>query len=58
MTIKDLKELLSHYDENVNVLFWTMDGGYYEYQFIDTDPMYTDNNNRIDICLDKKESEW
>ena len=56
MTIKDLKEELSKYDEDTVISFWDMEKGYYNYLFIDDDPLQ--NHNRVDIVLIQKESEW
>lgn len=56
MTIKELKEELSKYDENTVISFWDMEKGYYNYLFIDDDPLQ--NHNRVDIVLIQKESEW
>lgn len=53
MTIKELKEELSKYDEDTNVLFWEIEDGYYDFIFIDDDPLK--NNNRIDIILKLQE---
>lgn len=55
MTIKELKEELSKYDEDTNVLFWAIENGYYRFMFIYDDPLQ--NNNRVDIVLIQKESE-
>lgn len=56
MTIKELKEELSKYDENTNILFWNLEDGYHDYLLIDDDPLQ--NHNRVDIVLIQKESEW
>lgn len=53
MTIKELKEKLSQYDENTTISFFTMEEGYQEYLFIDDDPLQ--NYNRVDIVLKGKE---
>lgn len=60
MTIKEFKEMLNHYDENLNVLFWSynrhdIDDCYREFSFIDSDNVET--GKRIDICLSLPESE-
>lgn len=55
MTIKELKEELSKYDEDTNVLFWDIENGYYGFMFVDDDPLQ--NHNRVDIILKQKESE-
>lgn len=49
MTIKELKEELSKYDEDTNVLFWDIENGYYRFMFVDDDPLQ--NHNRVDIVL-------
>lgn len=54
MTIKELKEELSKYDENTAISFWVMENGYYTYVFVDDDPLQ--NHNRVDIVLIQKES--
>lgn len=56
MTIKELKEELSKYDENTTISFWDLEKGYYNYLFIVDDPLQ--NDNRVDIVLIQKESEW
>lgn len=56
MTIKELKEELSKYDDDINVLFWGIENGYYSFMFVDDDPLQT--HNRVDIILNQKESEW
>lgn len=56
MTIKELKEELSKYDENTIISFWNIEHGYQEYLFIDDDSLRS--NNRVDIMLKQKESEW
>lgn len=55
MTIKELKEELSKYDENTSISFWDMEKGYYNYLFMDDDPLQ--NCNRVDVVLKQKESE-
>lgn len=56
MIIKELMEELSKYDENTTISFWDIEKGYYNYLFIDDDPLQ--NHNRVDIVLIHKESEW
>lgn len=55
MTIKELKEELSKYDENTVISFWDMENGYYNYLSVDDDPLQ--NHNRVDIVLIQNESE-
>lgn len=55
MTIKELKEELSKYDENTTISFWNLEDGYHNYLLIDDDPLQ--NHNRVDIVLIQKESE-
>lgn len=55
MTIKELKEELSKYDENTTILFWSLEEGFYDYHFIDDDPLQ--NYNMVTIVLKQKESE-
>lgn len=57
MTIKKLKEILSRYDEDTNILFWELERGYLEFQFIDDDPLFYTNEKRIDIVVKQTESE-
>ena len=56
MTIKELMEELSKYDENTTISFWNIEYGYQEYLFIDDDDSLR-SNNRVDIMLKQKESE-
>lgn len=56
MTIKELKEELAKYDEDTVIQFWDIEKCYYNYLFIDYDPLQ--NHNRVDIVLIQKESEW
>lgn len=53
MTIKELKEELSKYDENTTISFFTMEEGYHDYLFINDDPLK--NYNRVDVVLKEKE---
>lgn len=55
MTIKELKEELSKYNEKTNILFFGLESGYNVFFFIDDDPL--ENQNRIDIVLIRKEQE-
>lgn len=55
MTVKDLIELLSQYDENTNIGFFGYEEGYYNFMDIDDDPVHS--QNRIDFILTQLESE-
>lgn len=55
MTIKELKEQLSKYEEDTIVSFWTTENVYYDFMIIDDDTLQ--NHNRVDIILKPKESE-
>lgn len=55
MTVKDLIEMLSQYDEKTNVGFFGYEGDYYNFIDIDDDPLYS--QNRIDFILTQQESE-